>query len=127
MNNWAKREIYNNVWEKTSSNVAYEEIGPEYCYSIDDALIIEIVDYTDHYTLNIRSKTELPLESIDEDNKEYFMIFDNDKYCKDFSKNNFSLEELMTISFAEAKDMGWPIKNITYKIIEIDQYEKFIS
>ncbi len=111
MSDWVEKKPHNNMWEKRKCDILEGWIWPEYYYYINNVLIIEIVDYIDHYTLSIRSKTKLYSKSIEEDGEEYFMIF---------YKNKFSLEEVMTMSLVEAKNMEWPIKNITYKMYEVD-------
>jgi len=114
-----ERKIQNKVWEFEKLKTYDGTIGLEYTYSINDVMIIEIATMEDYFELNIRSSSEQPLESIKDFDKEYFMIYDKEKFNKEFSKNGFSLEEVMTIGLAKANMMGWPIDGITYSVAEI--------
>lgn len=94
-------------------------MGWEYHYSLNDAMIIEIADMETWFELNIRSSSEQPLESMKESDKDYFKIYDKNKVCEEFLKSKYSLEEIMTIGLTKARLMGWPIEDITYKVIRI--------
>lgn len=114
-----KRKISNRVWEAEFNKTYDGTMGWEYHYSLNDAMIIEIAEMETWFELNIRSSSEQPLESIKESDKDYFKIYDENKFCEEFLKSKYSLEEVMTIGLSKARLMGWAIEDITYKIVRV--------
>lgn len=114
-----KIKVNNKVWEAELNKTYDGTMGWEYCYSLNDAMIIEIADMETSFELNIRSSSEQPLESIEESDKDYFKVYDKNKVCEEFLKSKYSLEEVMTIGLTKARLVGWPIEDITYKVVKI--------
>lgn len=116
-------DFYSCYWKK---KVIYysDDLGnhydTHYSYYVNDFLIAKISEYFDSYYVKIRSRDEIPLESISEDNRDGFYLWDTERFeiIKAKEENGNDLEMVMLHAIIKAKEIGWNEVRITFEILD---------